>query len=72
MFSESQLQHGVVHANGELYPVKSVGVCIYAVDQSACDYPTLYFVIELSKRYEATHIFIIDQPSFQRSQVYEE
>ena len=42
---------------------------VYANDQSTCVYPTLYFVPELSIRYEATYIFIFDQPSCQRSQV---
>ena len=63
MSSERQLQHGMVHANSELYPAKSAVACMLMIN------PTLYFVIELSKRYEATHIFIFHQTSFQRSQV---
>ena len=66
MSSESQLQHRMVHA----HTVSSYINCsVHANDQSSCVSPTQYFFIELSKRYEATHIFIFHQPSFQRSQV---
>ena len=33
MSSEVQLQHGMVHANGKLYPAKSAAGCMVMINQ---------------------------------------
>ena len=42
MSSESQLQHGIVHANSELYPAKSVVVCMLMINQLVS---TLHYIL---------------------------